>query len=237
MQLFYIPKISVKEITLEEEESKHCIRVLRKKLGDTIDLTDGIGFFYKASIIDANPKRCKVEIIEKREDSKKRNYSLHIAMATTKNIARFEWFVEKAIEIGVDVITPIFSDNSERMKVNKGRFERIVQSACKQSLTASFPVVNEIIEFKQLVKNSNEKTKLIAHCINDTKKKHLKELCNSSSDILILIGPEGDFSPSEVKLCESLGFKSISLGNSRLRTETAGVMACAIVNAQLEFNI
>ena len=229
MQLFYIPNISGKEVNLNETESKHAIRVLRLAEGSQVQLIDGNGGFYEAVISDAHPKRCKLLIRDSIQEFEKRNFKLHIAIAPTKNIDRFEWFLEKCTEIGIDEITPILSEHSERKAIKPERLEKVLMSAMKQSLKAYLPKLNSIISFNDFITNSKYQNKYIAHC-NDGDKLHLKDSIQKNNDTLILIGPEGDFSPEEVTKAKENGFKEISLGTSRLRTETAGIVACHIVN-------
>lgn len=229
MQLFYVPDISGKEVILNETESKHAIRVLRLKEGDEIQLIDGKGGFYKSKITEANPKKCQLSIIDSQTKFGKKDFHLHIAIAPTKNIDRTEWFLEKCTEIGIDEITPIISEHSERKVIKPERLEKILVSAMKQSVKAYLPQFNELTTFSNLLKLADEPKKFIAHC-NPGEKEHLKNKVNPGDNVLILIGPEGDFSIEEVDMAEKYGFESISLGNSRLRTETAGVVACHIVN-------
>ncbi len=229
MQLFYVPNISSSEIVLDETESKHAVRVLRLSTGDNLQLIDGKGNFYEAEITDANPKKCRLRILKSERESGKRNFHLHIAIAPTKNTDRFEWFLEKATEIGIDEITPLITTHSERKTVNPDRLEKILISAMKQSLKACLPKLNELTFFKELVINNKTQNRFVAYC-DDIQKTHLKDLVKKGSDILILIGPEGDFTPEEVQFAAENGFEVVSLGTSRLRTETAGIVACSIVN-------
>ena len=225
MHLFYTPEISSHIYTLEEQESKHCIRVLRLKMGDVIHLTDGRGTLFESRIIQDNPKRCIVEVTDVRKEVGKRNFSLHIAVAPTKNIARLEWFLEKATEIGIEEITPVICDHSERKIVKTERLNKVITSAVKQSLKAYHPKLNETVKIKDFIKNDFSGQKFIAYIsekYNDT----LKELYVPGSDVLVFIGPEGDFSVKEVEQAIKSGFQPISLGKSRLRTETAALVAC-----------
>ena len=228
MHLFYAPNITTPEYLLNEEEAKHCTRVLRLTAGSTIYLVDGKGGFYTAEITDISSKHCRATITQEQCEYGKRPYRLHIAMAPTKNIDRFEWFLEKATEIGIDEITPLLCEHSERKIVKKERLEKIVEAAMKQSLKAYRPIVNELCSFEQLVGTAQADEKLIAHCYN-TPKPLLKNVIKPQKDVIILIGPEGDFSPKEVELAKQHGFNDITLGDSRLRTETAGVVACCTV--------
>ncbi|HJV78302.1 MAG TPA: 16S rRNA (uracil(1498)-N(3))-methyltransferase [Paludibacter sp.] len=231
MSLFYVPNLAAAHV-LPEEESQHAVKVLRLQAGDAITVVDGVGGFYNARITNPHHKHCAFEVIEALLEFGKRDYKLHIAIAPTKNIERLEWFIEKATEIGIDEITPIICRFSERKIVKEERLEKIIVSAAKQSLKAYFPKLNSLCTFDELMKNHQASQKFIAHCYEEDKKLLQNEI-QKSSDVLILIGPEGDFSKEEVQKAISLGFIPVSLGNSRLRTETAGVVAChtaAIVN-------
>ena len=228
MNIFYNPNISENKFELNKNESSHCVKVLRLKINDKINIIDGKGTLFEAKIITPNPKKCFVEITNKIENYGKKKYNLHIAIAPTKNNSRFEWFVEKATEIGIDEISPIVTFHSERKIIKTERFEKIIISAMKQSVKAYKPKLNEIISFSQFVKTDFEGDKYIAYCKTD-KKNNLKNLYEKGKNILILIGPEGGFSEQEIKLAEEHDFTAISLSNSKLRTETAGVIACASV--------
>jgi len=229
MNLFYTPDIKGKTYQLDEIESKHCVKVLRLKEEDIIHLIDGVGTLYKAKIIQAHPKRCKVECIESQSEFGKLHYKLHIALAPTKNIDRTEWFLEKCTEIGIAEFTPLLCQHSERKIVKHDRLFKVITSAVKQSLKTYHPKLNELTKFKELVHADFEGDKFIAHCYAG-EKRLLKEICQPNKNTLILIGPEGDFSPQEVQLAKANGFIEISLGTSRLRTETAGVVACNIIS-------
>ena len=229
MQLFYVPDISGAEVVLNETESKHAIRVLRLTEGTQVQLIDGEGGFYEAIISVAHHKRCKLLITNSVSEFEKRNFKLHLAIAPTKNIDRFEWFLEKCTEIGIDEITPLLSEHSERKVVKPERLEKILVAAMKQSLKAYLPELKPINNFNDVVSMSEYQNKYIAHC-NDGDKVHLKNEIKKGADAFILIGPEGDFSKEEVTFALQNGFKEISLGNARLRTETAGVVACHIAN-------
>lgn len=228
MQLFYDPNISetTKEVTFDKEESRHIIKVLRMKEGDIFKLTNGKGSFFEAKIISGNPKGCAAEILSE-EIQKPLSYQLHLAVAPTKLNDRYEWFLEKATEIGVSEITPVICEHSERRTIKPERYEKIMQSAMKQSLKAHMPVLNEAISFKSFISSEAEKgtLKFIAHC-GETDKKSLKQLLEPTKKAIILIGPEGDFSADEIKSAIQKGFQPITLGESRLRTETAAIVAC-----------
>lgn len=227
MQLFYNPTITQNgEIfSFDKEESKHIIKVLRKKEGDNLYVTNGLGDLFKTEITLASDSKCLVKIVssEKSEPSK---YYLHLAVAPTKMNDRFEWFLEKATEIGISEITPIICDHSERKVIKTDRFDKIILSAMKQSLHYYLPKLNEPILFKDFIKQQkNEGLNLIAHC-EETDKKSLKEVVKPNEDVTILIGPEGDFSEKEIKLALENKYIPVTLGNTRLRTETAAVVAC-----------
>ena len=231
MHLFYTPDITTDTYTLNEEESKHCVRVLRLNEGDKIQLIDGTGGLYEAEIIDSNPKRCSVKIIDTKKEVGKRNWQLHIAIAPTKSMDRLEWFVEKATEMGIDEVSLINSINSERNIVKTERIQKVAISAIKQSLKAYLPKINEVVNLKILIAQAKDfkGEKFIAHC-QSTGLPHMKTRYTPKQNALVLIGPEGDFTIEEVKLALDNGFKEISLGESRLRTETAALYACAALN-------
>jgi len=232
MHIFYTPDIKSDRYTLNKEESKHCIRVLRLKIGDKITLIDGAGGYYIAEIINDNPKRCEIKINQTEKEYGKRNYNLSIAIAPTKNNDRFEWFLEKSTEIGVDKFIPFVSFQSERKVIKPERLNKRINSAIKQSVQAYRPDLDELHTFKDLIDMEFHGKKFIAHCFN-TQKPYLKDVIDKNDNVLILIGPEGDFTMEEVEMAKRKGFEEISLGNSRLRTETAGIVAVhtvAIVN-------
>ena len=229
MQIFYAPDISGNTYTLNEEESKHCIRVLRLETGDEITIVDGKGGLYKTRIAKPEPKRCQVEVFETITEFEKRNHYLHIAIAPTKNIERFEWFLEKATEIGIDEITPLLCERSERKVINNERLEKIIVTAMKQSIKAYLPKLNQMVSYKQFIQNNNDGDQFIAHC-NSRELNHLKNSIHPKQKTTILIGPEGDFSLNEVLLALQNSYAEIGLGSSRLRTETAGIVACHIAN-------
>lgn len=227
MSLFYVPNLLSANV-LPEEESQHAVKVLRLQAGDYINIMDGIGGFFEAQITNPHPKHCEFKITKTISEFGKRNYKLHIAIAPTKNIERIEWFIEKATEIGIDEITPIICRNSERKVIKTERLEKIIISAAKQSIKAYFPKLNASCTFDELIKNNQSTQKFIAHCYEEDKKLLQNEI-TKTTDILILIGPEGDFSKDEILKALSNDFVPVSLGNSRLRTETAGIVACNTV--------
>ena len=230
MHIFYTPDISSNTYTLNEEESKHCIRVLRLPVGAIVNLVDGRGGYYTAEIVTDNPKKVTLSVLTLIKDFHKRNHYLHIAVAPTKNIDRIEWFLEKATELGIDEITPIITDRSERKIVKEDRLTKVITAAVKQSIKAYHPVLNEATSFQTFLKQPFDGEQLIAHCIDHTKKKYISELVQPYQKYLILIGPEGDFTPEEVDLALKKGFKPLTLGNNRLRTETAALSVCFEIN-------
>lgn len=224
MQLFYAPELGGDQHTLDEQESKHVIRVLRKRNGDTIILTDGKGKFYTGELINDDPRKCELRIIDISEGEGNRNYLLNVAIAPTKNINRFEWFLEKATEIGIDDISPVICQRSERKVIKAERLNKVITAAMKQSLKAYHPVLHGAKSFTELVSMDYEGQKFIAY-VEEGKHPLLQTLYRPGEDAIILIGPEGDFSPEEIEQAKENGFQTVSLGASRLRTETAGVVA------------
>ena len=231
MNLFYAPDI-LQTLSLPEEESQHCAKVLRMKAGEHIHIIDGVGGLYEAEILEAHPKRTQVSIISEQHEYGRRPFRLHLAVAPTKNIDRFEWFVEKATEIGFDELTPLCCRYSERKVIKPERIEKILVSAAKQSLKAYVPRLNPMITAKEFIGNSSflipHSSLFIAHCY-DQPKQHLFNACQPGGDVVVMVGPEGDFSEEEVELALRNSFQAITLGESRLRTETAGVVACHLV--------
>ncbi|MDR2854318.1 MAG: 16S rRNA (uracil(1498)-N(3))-methyltransferase [Prevotellaceae bacterium] len=230
MNLFYVPNLATVNV-LSEEESGHAVRVLRLAAGAVIDVTDGRGLLCKARISLPHPKHCAFDIVEQNIVPPPRPYKLQLAVAPTKNIDRFEWLVEKATEIGVDTITPIICRFSERKILKPERLEKIIVAAAKQSLNVHFPVLQEFTSFDKFLATAAASQSFIAHCYEtETAKPLLKNCCQPRTDTLIMIGPEGDFSREEVLQAEKLDFVAVSLGSSRLRTETAGIVACDTVS-------
>ncbi|MFV0542029.1 MAG: 16S rRNA (uracil(1498)-N(3))-methyltransferase [Aestuariibaculum sp.] len=229
MQLFYTPEINenTQQFTFGKDESKHIVKVLRKALGDTLYITNGKGWLFTAKITIADIKNCVASIVSKTLQTK-RPFNLHLAVAPTKMNDRYEWFLEKATEIGIESITPIFCDHSERKIIKPERFEKIVQSAMKQSLNCYLPKLNEAVSFQAFMDNHLNGQLFIAHC-EETGKKSLKQVLTPNTDITILIGPEGDFSPKEIEIAIANHFIPVTLGNTRLRTETAAIVACQSV--------
>lgn len=226
MQLFFNSSVtpSDTEIRFSKEESRHIIKVLRKSVGDILKITNGKGWLFFAEISLADIKNCIAKITTS-ELQPKRAYHIHLAVAPTKMNDRYEWFLEKATEIGIDTITPIFCDNSERRVIKVERYEKILQSAMKQSLSCYLPKLEPAQSFKTFINKKFSGQKFIAHC-EETTKKSLKNELKTKEDVIILIGPEGDFSTTEIELALSNDFVPTTLGNTRLRTETAAIVAC-----------
>ncbi len=246
MILFYTKNRQGNTAVLEDEEARHATQVLRRKIGDAMQLTDGLGNLYTGEIIDIAKKSCTVGINETHAAYNKRPVHLHIAIAPTKNIDRFEWFLEKATEIGIDEITPLLCKRSERTIIKPDRLNGILISAMKQSFQTYLPKLNEAIDFQKFMKQDflQYNQKLIAHCIDfadaqthnsqlitpNSEKPPLSKVYQKGENVVILIGPEGDFTENELGLAFERSFKGISLGQNRLRTETAGLVACHTVN-------
>lgn len=225
MNLFYTPDITSSYYSLNEEESRHCQKVLRLREGEIIHLTDGRGTLFEARIIDSLSRQVSVEVTGKQENYGKRPYRLHLAVAPTKNIDRFEWFLEKATEIGVDEITPLICEHSERRQLRIDRLEKVITSAVKQSLKAYHPILHPLADYKKFIAQKMEGQLFIAH-LEESDPVLLQKVYRKSNDVTILIGPEGDFSDTEISLASEASYQCVSLGNSRLRTETAAVVAC-----------
>ncbi len=231
MQLFYQPDINDGVDYLDAEESKHCIKVLRKHQHDSIDIVDGKGTFYKALITEANPRQTKFEITEQRQETSSA-YQIHLAVAPTKRLERMEWLVEKATELGVESLTFVECEHSQRSKLRMDRLHRKAVSAMKQSLKAKVPVLEDICPFNHLVQSADaDSDKYLAHLEADAP--YLGQEAIHNSQALIIIGPEGDFSQSEISTDLKSGFKMAKLGNQRLRTETAALTA--LITLQLNF--
>lgn len=233
MELFYAKDIAGSLVQLDQEESGHCVKVLRHRAGDSINIIDGKGSLYRCTLVDANPKAATAHVESEEAGFGAHPYHLTMAVCPTKNLDRFEWFAEKATEIGVDVIAPVIGEHSERKVIKTERIDRIVLSAAKQSLKGAVPEVCEAVSVKQFIESAPEDAlKLICYCFEG------EQLRQSASDLLaasgadsicILIGPEGDFSLEEAQLAISRGWKPVHLGASRLRTETAAVVATTAV--------
>ncbi len=231
MNIFYANDIKLPDITLSPEESAHCIRVLRLGTGDKVQVIDGQGGYYNAVITVPDAKHCKLTVTETINNQAQRNYTVHIAIAPTKNMDRFEWFVEKAVEIGIDIITPLLCHHSERKVLKTERLERLIVSTLKQAIIPSRPLLHELTGFKDFVTAQDQTNTdlFIAHC-EETDRKKLVQACTAGRNTIVMIGPEGDFSPDEIRLALNHHFVPVSLGNNRLRTETAGIASCHTLN-------
>ena len=233
MVVFYHPDLSDSVIKLSAEESRHCVKALRHKEGDIVAITDGQGRMAKGRIVAASPSDCVVNITEVAE-TEPRRVKLHIAVAPTKNSDRIEWFVEKSVEIGIERISFIICDHSERPKIDLDRLHRIAVAALKQSQTTLLPEM-ELLSFSEFIEKQKDSsdTKYIAWCDDENTAQFVNESVREG-EILLLIGPEGDFSENEISVCRSLSFKEIKLGSRRLRTETAALYGCVAVAAMNE---
>ena len=230
MHVFYTPDIESDDYTLNEEESKHCLKVLRLSKGSVVSLIDGRGGLYNAVITSEHKKNVTVQVTETFLNYQKRNHYLHIAIAPTKNIDRLEWFLEKATEIGIDEITPVICARSERKVVKEDRLNKVITSAVKQSLQAYHPKLNPYTNLSDFLNLASAGSKMIAHCIDGEPRKYISEIPSDQNRYTILIGPEGDFNLDEVRMALENDYKPLTLGNTRLRTETAALAACFEVN-------
>jgi 16S rRNA (uracil1498-N3)-methyltransferase len=228
MNIFLINETNDPVAYLSEEESYHCIKVLRMRKGDAVEMVDGAGGYYKGIVEKADAKSCSVRIQNKQTEAGKRDYRIHIAIAPTKNIDRFEWFLEKVTEIGIDEITPVICMRSERKEVKTERLNKVIVAAMKQSLKAWLPKLNSSKTFSEFIA-AQSADKFICTC-EAKSGSLLKNLCSPKGNAVILIGPEGDFAPEEIKAALENNFKEVSLGESRFRTETAGIVACLTVS-------
>ncbi len=230
MHVFYTPDLQSSTYTLSEEESRHCTKVLRLGKGDQVFLIDGRGGFYEAEIVMETKRNVTLQVLRTTLNHQKRSHHLHIAIAPTKNIDRLEWFLEKATEIGIEEITPVICERSERKAVKEDRLNKVITSAVKQSIQAYHPLLNESVSFTEFINRQTAAQKMIAHCVDGEPRQYISEIAKPGQQYLILIGPEGDFSPNEIQLALQNDFKPLTLGNTRLRTETAGLAACFEVN-------
>ena len=232
MHRFYCPDIA-DTLTLGEEDSKHCVKVLRMGEGDTIEVVDGNGTLYTCRITMAHPKRCAVEVTERMQQPPHWGHRIVLGVAPTKNLDRIEWLVEKCVEMGVDRIIPLRCHNSERTVLKTERLKKIMVSAMKQSLKATLPLLDEMTPLAQVLAEPFEGTRCIAYCDEQLPRGQrltLTGIYRPGQDVMVLIGPEGDFSPEEVQAARDAGFMPVTLGESRLRTETAGMMAVAAIH-------
>jgi 16S rRNA (uracil1498-N3)-methyltransferase len=226
MHLFYTPEIDLSDTyELSEEESKHAVRVLRLKMGDEIWLTNGKGSLFQAKLLNEHPKRCNIQITKRLTEQGKRDYRLHIAVAPTKNNTRFEWFLEKATEIGIDEITPLICEHSERNVVKTDRLNKVITAAVKQSLKAYHPQLNATQKFTEFIETHRSETQLLAWC-KASPDHRIENQVNAGEDVILIIGPEGGFSETEIELAKKKGVSFVSISSSRLRTETAALVAC-----------
>ena len=233
MHRFYCPDIA-DTLTLGEEDSKHCVKVLRMGEGDTIEVVDGNGNLYTCRISMAHPKRCAIEVLDKEQQPPHWGHRIVLAIAPTKNLDRIEWLVEKCVEMGVDRIIPLRCHNSERTVLKTERLKKIMVAAMKQSLKATLPQLDEMTSIRDVIAEGVEGTRCIAYCdamLPREQRRTLPSVYRPGSDVMVLIGPEGDFSPEEVQAATTAGFVPVTLGESRLRTETAGLMAVASIHA------
>ncbi|MDR6785797.1 16S rRNA (uracil1498-N3)-methyltransferase [Pedobacter africanus] len=230
MHVFYTPDISADAYLLSEEESRHCTKVLRLGIGAQVYLIDGVGGLYKAEITGEAKRNVALRVIETQREYNKRSQHLHIAVAPTKNIDRLEWFLEKATEIGIEEITTVICERSERKVIKEDRLYKVITSAVKQSLQAYHPVLNPQIALADFLKQNNNSTKMIAHCLDNEPRQYMSDLIQPAQGYTILIGPEGDFTPREIEMALQAGYKPLTLGNTRLRTETAALAACFEAN-------
>lgn len=230
MNYFFQPTLdqSVSQVSLSPEESRHIVKVLRQKEGDILHVTNGKGYLFAIEITLADPKGCRGRIVGTEKKIPPR-FALHLAVAPTKRLERFEWFLEKATEIGVSEITPIICHRSERRNASADRLQRVVQEAMKQSLRTYLPRLNPEVRFADFLAGQHPSLSFIAHC-EDDEKMDLKRRVAPDKDVVVLIGPEGDFTREEIEAAYARGFLPVSLGESRLRTETAALVACATVN-------
>ena len=226
MKLFYNSEININDddLIMSDSEHHHLTKVLRKKTGDKVYLTNGNGYLFEAILNYIGKKSTQLKIINSKKESSM-DYSLHIAIAPTKKIDRFEWFLEKAIEIGVSSITPLTCKYNERKSLNYTRLNKIAVAAMKQSLQTYFPKIEPIVSIKEFIESNQCKQKYIAHCKN-SKKVHLSKIIKRKTNSSIIIGPEGGFTDDEISLAMDYNFIPVSLGNNRLRTETAGIASC-----------
>lgn len=232
MIIFFCNDIRGDHAFFSEEEAKHCTQVLRKKPGDKVQFIDGVGHWYEGIITEAQKRQVAVRITAKHSGTDHTSFSLHIAVSPLKSMDRFEWFLEKATEIGVDEITPIHTEHTERTKLRYDRLEKIILSAAKQCLRTRLPILHELIDFEDFIQKyetSGPGLRFVPHC-HTANLPHLKNNCKAGADVTILIGPEGDFSLEEVKLAKAHGFQEVGLGANRLRTETAAMVACHTVH-------
>lgn len=227
MQLHFAHKIENNFAFLDEEEMQHVVKTLRKRVGDRLHLMDGKGSFYEAELMDIAKREVKFRILSTMQEALPWDFQLHLAVAPTKNADRLEWMLEKCVEIGINSFTPLLCRHSERKQLRIDRLEKIALAAAKQSHKSVLPAIAELTDLKSFLQSAKAEQRFIAHCQSDDLEPLQKAFSYSAgTSAIVLVGPEGDFSPEEVELALSLGYKAISLGKSRLRTETAGLVAC-----------
>jgi 16S rRNA (uracil1498-N3)-methyltransferase len=226
MQIFYAPDINGDTYTLDVNESKHIVRVLRMTRGTEVRLIDGKGNLYEGKIEIPDQKKCTIIITGIIKDFERRNYRLHIAISLLKSAERFEWFIEKSVEIGVDAITPLICSNTEKTGLKNDRFNSIIISAMKQSLKATMTILNPLCSFNDFITENHEGTQMIAHCKDSFRRSSIPDIYSKNENAIILIGPEGDFSNDEISKAAGNGYEQVHLGKSRLRSETAGIASC-----------
>jgi len=226
MQIFYAPELTGDTYTLNEQESRHIIRVLRMVKGSSVKLIDGKGNLFEGLIRNPDYKKCTIDITGVIRNFEKRSYKLHIAISPLKNQDRFEWFIEKSVEIGIDEITPLICKNTEKPGIKRERISNLIISAMKQSLKATKTVINDACLYNDFITRDFKERRLIAHCNASLARNKISEVYSNNEDAIILIGPEGDFSKEEIINAVANNFEPVHLGDSRLRTETAGIAAC-----------
>ena len=229
MQIFYSEKVSDGLAFFSREETGHCLRVLRMRRGDTMAFTDGRGNLYEGVITEDDPWGMKVSVTSAISSTGKREYRLHVAISPVKNDDRLEWFIEKAVETGIDEITPVICQRTEKRRIRRERLEGIILSAMKQSLRTFLPTLNEPVPFSDFVSAEYKTRKLIASCDESLERRSITSAVSRGEDVLILIGPEGDFTDEETRVALEHGFIPVHFGPGRLRTETAGIAACCSV--------
>ena len=231
MNLFYCPDIPGDEALLSNDESFHCIRVLRLGKGDPVQVIDGKGGRFNAMITHPDARSCRLRILDTVKQESRRDFTVHIAIAPTKNMDRLEWFIEKAVEIGIDTITPLLCERSERRVLKTERIQKLIIATLKQAMVPFRPVLNELTAVHSFIASVpvHETSAFIAHCMNEEKSK-LADVYRPGKNAVVLIGPEGDFTPSEIQYAIKNGFSAVTLGPNRLRTETAGLVACHTLN-------
>ena len=232
MELFYSNLIERDTIILDSCESKHCIKVLRKSIGDLVNVVDGKGTLYKGSIVSFNNKQCQIQIKEKIKEYGKRDYYIHIAISVLKNHNRLEWFIEKSVELGIDEISFIYCQRTLKKTIKLNRIYKTAIVAMKQTLKAKIPKINNVLKLEDFLKNCFSENRYICHLEKNNQEDlfHFKKEIKNKRNSCVLIGPEGDFTLDEISFSEKCKFQPVTLGRSRLRSETAGIVACHLLN-------